>query len=293
MVWLIYGVDVQCLKIVDVMLKIYEDLLCLVEVCYECGGSLVLELIQICMLVEIVCIDVVCLCGQLVQDCNVLVLLVGGQLDLVLLLDGIELQLLVLVLLLVGLFSDVLLQCLDIMVVEYQLLVVNVNIGVVCVVFFLSILLIGSIGSGFSELFSLFDSGICVWSFLLKIILLIFQGGKLCVNLVVVNVDCDIVLVQYEKLIQVGFCEIVDVLVLNVSLDEQVSLQQCLVEVVEQVNCLLQVCYDVGLDSFVILLDVWCIVYNVQQIQLQVQLVQQVNCIILYKVLGGGWYECG
>lgn len=275
------------------MLVIYEDLLCLIEVWYCLGGVLVLELSQICMLVEIVCIDVVCFGGQVVQDCNVLVLLVGGLIDEVLLLQGEIIEVVVVQLLLVGVLGDVLLWCLDVMVVEYMLMLVNVNIGVVCVVFFLLISLIGSVGLVLLELFGLFDSGMCVWSFILKLNLLIFQGGKLCVNLGMVIVDCDIVLVQYEKVIQFGFCEVVDGLVLNCSLVEQLQFQQVLVVVVDQVQQLLQVCYDVGLDSFLILFDVCCIVYSVCQLLVIMQLVQQFNQVVLYKVLGGGWYECG
>ena len=88
-----------------------------------------------------------------------------------------------------------------------------------------------------------------------------------------------------------GFRETADALALNVSLDEQVSSQQRLVEAAEQANRLSQARYDAGLDSFVTLLDARRTAYNAQQTQLQAQ--QQANRITLYKVLGGGWHERG
>ena len=190
-----------------------------------------------------------------------------------------------------GLPSDLLYSRPDVVAAEHQLRGANANIGAARAAFFPSISLTGSIGSGSSELSNLFDSGTRVWSFLPKITLPIFQGGKLRANLAIANADRDIALAQYEKSIQVGFRETADALALNVSLDEQVSAQQRLVDAAEQANRLSQARYDAGLDSFVTLLDARRTAYNAQQTQLQAQLAQQANRITLYKVLGGGWHE--
>ncbi len=289
--WLTYGADAQRLKIADATLKTYEDSLRLAEARHERGGSSALELTQTRTLVETARTDAARLRGQLAQDRNALALLAGGQLDPALLPDSIEPQLLALAPPPAGLPSDVLLQRPDIMAAEHQLLAANANIGAARAAFFPSISLTGSIGSGSSELSNLFDSGTRVWSFLPKITLPIFQGGKLRANLAIANADRDIALAQYEKSIQVGFRETADALALNVSLDEQVSSQQRLVEAAEQANRLSQARYDAGLDSFVTLLDARRTAYNAQQTQLQAQLAQQANRITLYKVLGGGWHE--
>lgn len=289
--WLTYGADAQRLKIADATLKTYEDSLRLAEARHERGGSSALELTQTRTLVETARTDAARLRGQLAQDRNALALLAGGQLDPALLPDSIEPQLLALAPPPAGLPSDVLLQRPDIMAAEHQLLAANANIGAARAAFFPSISLTGSIGSGSSELSNLFDSGTRVWSFLPKITLPIFQGGKLRANLAIANADRDIALAQYEKSIQVGFRETADALALNVSLDEQVSSQQRLVEAAEQANRLSQARYDAGLDSFVTLLDARRTAYNAQQTQLQAQLAQQANRITLYKVMGGGWHE--
>ena len=96
-----------------------------------------------------------------------------------------------------------------------------------------------------------------------------------------------------EKAIQSGFRETSDALALNVSLDEQVSAQQRLVDAAETANRLSQARYDAGLDSFVTLLDARRTAYSAQQTRLQTELAQQTNRITLYKVLGGGWHERG
>jgi multidrug efflux system outer membrane protein len=263
--WLTYGADAQRLKIADATLKTYEDSLRLAEARHERGGSSALELTQTRTLVETARTDAARLRGQLAQDRNALALLAGGQLDPALLPDSIEPQLLALAPPPAGLPSDVLLQRPDIMAAEHQLLAANANIGAARAAFFPSISLTGSIGSGSSELSNLFDSGTRVWSFLPKITLPIFQGGKLRANLAIANADRDIALAQYEKSIQVGFRETADALALNVSLDEQVSSQQRLVDAAEQANRLSQARYDAGLDSFVTLLDARRTAYNAQQ----------------------------
>ncbi len=244
-------------------------------------------------LVETARTDAARLRGQLAQDRNALALLAGGQVDAHLLPDSIEPQLLALAPPPAGLPSDVLLQRPDIMAAEHQLLAANANIGAARAAFFPSITLTGSIGSGSGELSNLFDSGTRVWSFLPKITLPIFQGGKLRANLAVANADRDIALAQYEKAIQSGFRETSDALALNVSLDEQVSAQQRLVDAAETANRLSQARYDAGLDSFVTLLDARRTAYSAQQTRLQTELAQQTNRITLYKVLGGGWHERG
>ena len=291
--WLTGGADAQQLKMSEATLKTDEDSVRLAGARHERGGGSGLELSQTRTLVETARTDAARLRGQLAQDRNALALLAGGQVDADLLPDSIEPKLLALAPPPAGLPSDVLLQRPDIMAAEHQLLAANANIGAARAAFFPSITLTGSIGSGSGELSNLFDSGTRVWSFLPKITLPIFQGGKLRANLAVANADRDIALAQYEKAIQSGFRETSDALALNVSLDEQVSAQQRLVDAAETANRLSQARYDAGLDSFVTLLDARRTAYSAQQTRLQTELAQQTNRITLYKVLGGGWHERG
>lgn len=232
---------------------------------------------------------------QVVKDCNVLVLLLGQLLMLELFWQFDEVMVLLDDIVLIGLLSGLLFELfvcwLDICVVEQMLIGVNVNIGVVWVVFFLMISFMGLVGMVSVLLDGLFDLGLWVWSFLLQIMLFIFCGGVLCVNLDVVYVQKCIEIVNYEKFIQVVFVEVVDGLVGKCMFDEQICVEQFLVVVSQKVYELVEQCFQEGVDDNFIVFDVQCMYYGMQQILVCMCLMWLNNFIYLYKVLGGGWIE--
>ena len=291
--WLTLGADSEQLRIAQATLATYEDSLRLTEARRQLGGASALELSQTRTLVETARTDVARFAGQVAQDRNALVLLAGGPIDASLLPQAEVTEVASVRPLPAGMPGDVLLQRPDVMAAEHVLLSANANIGAARAAFFPSISLTGSIGSASSELSGLFDSGTRVWSFIPKLTLPIFQGGKLRANLGVATADRDIALAQYEKAIQVGFREAADALALNESLDAQLSSQQALVAAVEQAQQLSQARYDAGLDSFLTLLDARRTAYTARQSLVSTQLARQSNQVALYKVLGGGWHERG
>lgn len=291
--WLTLGADSEQLRIAQATLATYEDSLRLTEARRQLGGASVLELSQTRTLVETARTDVARFAGQVAQDRNALVLLAGGPIDASLLPLAEVTEVASVRPLPAGMPGDVLLQRPDVMAAEHMLLSANANIGAARAAFFPSISLTGSIGSASSELSGLFDSGTRVWSFIPKLTLPIFQGGKLRANLGMATADRDIALAQYEKAIQVGFREAADALALNESLDAQLSSQQALVAAAEQAQQLSQARYDAGLDSFLTLLDARRTAYTARQSLVSTQLAQQSNQVALYKVLGGGWHERG
>lgn len=291
--WLTLGADSEQLRIAQATLATYEDSLRLTEARRQLGGASALELSQTRTLVETARTDVARFAGQVAQDRNALVLLAGGPIDASLLPQAEVTEVASVRPLPAGMPGDVLLQRPDVMAAEHVLLSANANIGAARAAFFPSISLTGSIGSASSELSGLFDSGTRVWSFIPKLTLPIFQGGKLRANLGVATADRDIALAQYEKAIQVGFREAADALALNESLDAQLSSQQALVAAAEQAQQLSQARYDAGLDSFLTLLDARRTAYTARQSLVSTQLAQQSNQVALYKVLGGGWHERG
>ena len=291
--WLTLGADSEQLRIAQATLATYEDSLRLTEARRQLGGASALELSQTRTLVETARTDVARFAGQVAQDRNALVLLAGGPIDASLLPQAEVTEVASVRPLPAGMPGDVLLQRPDVMAAEHVLLSANANIGAARAAFFPSISLTGSIGSASSELSGLFDSGTRVWSFIPKLTLPIFQGGKLRANLGVATADRDIALAQYEKAIQVGFREAADALALNESLDAQLSSQQALVAAAEQAQRLSQARYDAGLDSFLTLLDARRTAYTARQSLVSTQLARQSNQVALYKVLGGGWHERG
>jgi len=291
--WLTLGADREQLRIAQATLATYEDSLRLTEARRQLGGASALELSQTRTLVETARTDVARFAGQVAQDRNALVLLAGGPIDASLLPQAEVTDVASVRPLPAGVPGDVLLRRPDVMAAEHVLLSANANIGAARAAFFPSISLTGNIGSASSELSGLFDSGTRVWSFIPKLNLPIFQGGKLRANLGMATADRDIALAQYEKAIQSGFREAADALVLNESLDAQLSSQQALVAAAEQAQRLSQARYDAGLDSFLTLLDARRTAYTARQSLVSTQLAQQSNQVALYKVLGGGWHERG
>jgi len=291
--WLTLGADSEQLRIAQATLATYEDSLRLTEARRELGGASALELSQTRTLVETARTDVARFAGQVAQDRNALVLLAGGPVDATLLPQAEVTEVASVRQLPAGMPGDVLLRRPDVMAAEHVLLSANANIGAARAAFFPSISLTGSIGSASSELSGLFDSGTRVWSFIPKLNLPIFQGGKLRANLGMATADRDIALAQYERAIQSGFREAADALALNESLDAQLSSQQALVAAAEQAQRLSQARYDAGLDSFLTLLDARRTAYTARQSLVSTQLAQQSNQVALYKVLGGGWHERG
>lgn len=291
--WLTLGADNEQLRIAQATLASYEDSLRLTEARRQLGGASALELSQTRTLVETARTDVARFAGQVAQDRNALVLLAGGPVDGTLLPTTEVTEVAALRPLPAGVPGEVLLRRPDVMAAEHTLLSANANIGAARAAFFPSISLTGSIGSASSELSSLFDSGTRVWSFMPKLNLPIFQGGKLRANLGVATADRDIALARYEKAIQSGFREAADALVLNDSLDAQLASQQALVTAAEQAQTLSQARYDAGLDSFLTLLDARRTAYTARKSLVSTQLARQSNQVALYKVLGGGWHERG
>lgn len=291
--WLTLGADSEQLRIAQATLATYEDSLRLTEARRQLGGASALELSQTRTLVETARTDVARFAGQVAQDRNALVLLAGGPIDASLLPQAEVMEVASVRPLPAGMPGDVLLQRPDVMAAEHVLLSANANIGAARAAFFPSISLTGNIGSASSELSGLFDGGTRVWSFIPKLNLPIFQGGKLRANLGMATADRDIALAQYEKAIQVGFREAADALALNESLDAQLSSQQALVAAAEQAQRLSQARYDAGLDSFLTLLDARRTAYTARQSLVSTQLARQSNQVALYKVLGGGWHERG
>ncbi|WP_203322223.1 efflux transporter outer membrane subunit [Pseudoxanthomonas beigongshangi] len=291
--WLTLGADREQLRIAQATLAAHEDSLRLIEARHQRGGSSALDVSQARTLVETARTDVARFTGQVAQDRNALVLLAGGPVEEDLLPQDNLADIAALRPLPAGLPGDVLLRRPDVMAAEHVLLSANANVGAARAAFFPSIQLTGAIGSASTELSGLFDGGTRAWSFIPRITLPIFQGGRLRANLGMATADQDIALAQYEKAIQSGFREVADALALSDSLDGQLASQRALVSATEQAERLSQARYDAGLDSFLTLLDARRAAYGARQTLVNTRLAQQSNQVALYKVLGGGWREGG
>ena len=187
-----------------------------------------------------------------------------------------------------GLPSDVLLQRPDILQAEYNLKGASANIGAARAAFFPRITLTTSVGFGSDQLTGLFNPGNFAWSFLPRISVPIFEGGRNKANLQVSEVDRDIAVAQYEKAIQIAFREVADALAQRGTIDEQVAAQQSLTGATAESFRLSLARYETGIDSYLSVLDAQRSLYAAQQNLITARLIRLNNQVTLYKVLGAG-----
>lgn len=290
-VWLTLAADQELLRIAQATLDSQQASYTLTQQRFELGAVSALDVSQARTIVETARADVARFDGQVAQDTNALSLLVGSPVPSDLLPASFVGDVSGVGALPAGIPSDVLLRRPDVMAAEYALLGANANIGAARAAFFPSISLTGSLGSASTELSGLFGGGSSVWSFMPRLTLPIFQGGRLRGALGVATADRDIALARYEQSIQAGFREVADALALGTTLSRQRAAREALLDAATRANQLSQARYDAGMDSYLILLDAQRTLYAAQQGVVTTRLAEQANRVTLYKVLGGGWYE--
>ena len=187
-----------------------------------------------------------------------------------------------------GLPSDVLLQRPDIQQAEFALKAANANIGAARAAFFPRITLIGSVGSGSTELSGLFAGGNSTWSFAPQVSLPIFSWGKNKANLDVAELRKNTAIVQYEQAVQSAFRDVADAMVARRTLQQQYLAQQRSDHAMAERHRLVKMRFDHGVSSSLELLDAERSSYASQQALLRTQQTVLENRADVYKVLGGG-----
>jgi multidrug efflux system outer membrane protein len=188
-----------------------------------------------------------------------------------------------------GLSSDVLLTRPDIMQAEHQLKSANANIGAARAAFFPSISLTGSYGYASSDLSTLFSGGSAgAWSFVPKVDLPIFEGGKNIANLDYATVSKNITIAKYEKAIQTAFREVADQLAAKKNIDDQMRAQNNLVQAAKDSYNISNARYKEGIDNFINVLSSQTLLFSAEQNQIDLEKDRLTNLVQLYKVLGGG-----
>lgn len=178
----------------------------------------------------------------------------------------------------------------DIQAAEHMLKGANANIGAARANFFPSISLTGSAGTMSRDFSSLFDGGTGFWSFMPQVYLPIFDTGRNIARLDESEANRDIAVAQYEKTIQVAFREVADALVQRRYIGDQIKAEKSLLRSTTQTYSLASARYDVGVDSYLNVLDAQRSLYSAQQSYISTMLQRETNAISLYKALGGGWY---
>lgn len=187
--------------------------------------------------------------------------------------------------------SQVLLQRPDIQAAEHVLKGDYASIGAARAAFFPGISLTANAGLMSSDLADLFDGNFGTWAFSPSISLPIFTAGRLQAQLDVATLSKEASIAGYEKAIQSAFREVADALVARKTYEEQLTAQSANLKASQDYYSIAQNRYEQGLDSYLTLLDAQRSLYAARQGYVNLRLVQLVNQVNLYKVLGGGWKE--
>ena len=288
--YLTYLADVELLRLTESTLKTRQDGLDLIKRSFDLGAKSRLDVAQSATLVESARANRAQYQRQVGQDKNALTLLVGKEIDPMLLEPQPLADVQVLETLPVGIPSVVLLDRPDVRQAEYALKAENANIGAARASFFPSISLTGSTGFASTSLSDLFVTGSSgVWSFAPQVTLPIFQAGRLRSNLKLAETNRDIAVARYEKAIQTAFREVADALVARATYTEQLQAQRALVKESDQARTITKARYDHGVDSYFALLDAQRSLFEAQQNEILIHQQTLANLIDLYKALGGGW----
>ncbi len=187
-----------------------------------------------------------------------------------------------------GVPSEVLLQRPDVLQAEHQLRGANANIGAARAAFFPRISLTTSGGTASGSLDNLFADGSASWTFIPQIRLPIFEAGRLRASLDVAELQRDINIATYEKTIQTAFREVADALAERATVDEQLDARRRLVEASRASLRLSEARYREGLDNYLSYLDSQRNLYTAETQLIDTRLIEAINRIMLYRVLGGG-----
>lgn len=177
----------------------------------------------------------------------------------------------------------------DILAAEHRLKGANANIGAARANFFPRISLTGALGTISGDFSDLFGSGNHFWQFLPSVSLPIFDTGRNIATLQVSEADRKIAVAQYEKTIQAAFREVADTLVQRQHIGEQMAAESALLKSTTTTYNLASARYDVGVDSYLNVLDAQRSLYNAQRSYINTKLLRETNALTLFKALGGGW----
>jgi multidrug efflux system outer membrane protein len=176
----------------------------------------------------------------------------------------------------------------DVLQAEDLLKAANADIGAARAAFFPKISLTAAIGTGSGDLSGLFKSGSGTWMYAPQIVLPVFDARTWSANKAV-KVQREIAVTQYEKAIQSAFREVADSLAIRGTVDQQVAAQQSLVQAVAETYRLSNSRYNMGIDSYLSVLDAQRSLYAAQQGLVSLHLAKLANQVMLYAALGGGW----
>ncbi len=285
--YLALAADRERLRLAQETLKAQQTSYDLIEKRFTVGASSELDLRQIQTRVDAARADMAFYTGLTAQDENALTLLVGSQVPSDLLPKELGSGMILNDIAMNEVPSEALLRRPDILQAEHQLKSANANIGAARAAFFPKIALTTNVGTSSAHLSGLFGAGSRAWTFIPEITIPIFERGLNWANLTIAKADREIMINQYEKAIQKAFREVADALAQRGTVGDQIAAQESLVDATAQTYRLSDARYNMGIDSYLSVLDAQRSLYSAQQGLIAMRLAKLTNLATLYKALGG------
>ncbi|WP_058048255.1 efflux transporter outer membrane subunit [Janthinobacterium sp. Ant5-2-1] len=187
-----------------------------------------------------------------------------------------------------GLPSSLLAQRPDLIAAEHQLRAAQANIGAARAAFFPTISLTAAYGTASAELNGLFDSGSGAWNLAPRLVLPIFDAGRLRANMDLAEVRRDMAVANYEKSVQGAFREVADALSNRRWLALQVDIGKTTLAAQSERARLAKLRYDNGAAPYLEVLDAQRDLLTVEQQLVQTRRALLSSQVSLYAALGGG-----
>lgn len=188
-----------------------------------------------------------------------------------------------------GLPSDLITRRPEVLSAEQRLRARNADVGAARAAFLPNITLTGTGGSVSAEVDDLFSAGTRSWSFVPRITIPLFAGGRLKAGLDLSEVRRDSAVAAYEGAIQTGFREVSDALVDASTYEQEASAQQRSVVANSRAAELSRARYRAGADSHLRYLDAERQRLSAQLALLEAHIQRHNSRPALFKAMGGGW----
>ena len=185
-----------------------------------------------------------------------------------------------------GLPAEVLLSRPDVLAAEQRLLGAHASIDAARAAFFPKVLLTAGLGMASQGLSGLFSGG--AWSFQPTFSMPLFDAGRFAASTDIAEARKVIAVAEYEKSIQTAFRETADLLSMRASLVAQLDASVANALAQERRLEIAQARYNIGLVSYLEVLDGQRELVAAQQTVTQVRRAQLESAAQLYKALGGG-----
>lgn len=286
-------VGIELLLVVQINEVVVKKQFDFVDKCLEVGLVLIIDVYEVCVQYDQVCVNMIIVQNILVDVYQVLIELIGQLvIDLCVLLVDFCLELLVKYVIVDQLVSEVVVQNFVLKVQELKVSVVEFGVLVVCGGYYLILLLGGNygksviwgdvgVGSG-----SFYNLDLCINSVGLILSVLIFVGGVIQFGVCQVLVQCDIVQDGYEQqkcVLDCNICNVYQILVVGIS---EVEVCCLVVVLVQSVYDVLQVGLEVGMCMVLDVIQNQCILFLVQLDYVNVCYIFLQNCLQLGQVIG-------